>query len=92
MSNQQLFIAFAMPTAAAMLGIFVTVIGIFFNRQDVKRLEDKMEARFEKVDGRFDRVDGCLDRLTEKVGELSERMAAVEVRVAHLEDKQGLNR
>ena len=43
--------------------VFVILMGILLNRQDVSRLEGGLDARFDRLEGRSDRLGGRMDRL-----------------------------
>ena len=77
MTNAQLYIAFAIPSTIALLGVLSTLAGFL--------LQSK---RLDGFDALLDRIDNRLDAIATKLAEVGERLSAVEVRVAHLENPQ----
>ena len=70
MTNLQLFIAVAIPTLAVLLHFVSTHSGL-------KRLEERMDQRFDKVDER-------LSKLEDRVTKLEDRLIKLEVALANL--------
>jgi hypothetical protein len=71
--------------------VFAILLGILFNRNDVRRLEDKMDAKFEKVhseirelrsemNSRFNAIEAELRYFHGMTGKLDGRIQALEGR------------
>ena len=73
-----------------MVGTTIALIlaGILFNRQDVGRVEARMDARFEQVNARFDQMNARFDGLQRDLNGFYQILGSHDARLEHLEKRR----
>ena len=61
MSNAQLYLAMAIPSAIAFLGIVTSLITFFISNQGFNKRVDGTDRRLDAVDRRLDRMQDSID-------------------------------
>ncbi len=88
MSNAQLYLAMAIPSALAFLGIVTSLITFFISNSGLQKrldqMQNSMDTRFNQVDDRFNRMQNSIDLIQRDQKEFYAKQAVHDAEIANL--------